>query len=149
MGAPTTYGPEIREKILKLLEEGKSLRKACQGEDMPTPAAVLKWCKTDKDFAERYDHARMVGYMLRADELLDIADDGTNDTYVDDEGRPRVDIDVIQRSRLRVDTRKWVLAKMLPKIYGDKVINEHTGTDGEPLTVRVVHEVVDPRSEGN
>ena len=55
-----------------------------------------------------------------ADEILDIADDGQNDTYVDDEGREKVDFENVKRSILRVDTRKWYLSKLAAKRYGDK-----------------------------
>jgi hypothetical protein len=66
-----------------------------------------------------------MGYEDMADDVLDIADNGTND-YVDTENGPSLDKDHIQRSRLRVDTRKWMLSKVLPKIYGDKVEIEQT-----------------------
>jgi len=58
--------------------------------------------------------------------LLEVADDGRNDTYTDEDGNIRTDHDVIARSRLRVDTRKWLLSKALPKIYGDKIEATHT-----------------------
>jgi hypothetical protein len=72
-----------------------------------------------------------------AEEILEIADDGTNDTYKDDNGNERTDQEVIGRSRLRVDARKWLLAKMLPKKYGDKIQQEVSGPDGEPLVVEI------------
>lgn len=64
-----------------------------------------------------------------AEEILQIADDGRNDTYEDADGHERTDSDVIQRSRLRVDTRKWLMSKLAPKKYGDKTLL--TGADGE------------------
>jgi hypothetical protein len=70
--------------------------------------------------------------------LFSIADDGKNDTYEDDEGRTRTDHDVIARSRLRVDTRKWYLSKVLPKIYGDRTI--HAGDPENPIDL-VVHRI--------
>jgi hypothetical protein len=54
------------------------------------------------------------------DELLQIADDGLNDTYEDEDGNEKTRVDVIQRSKLRVDTRKWIACKVLPKVYGDR-----------------------------
>jgi hypothetical protein len=69
------------------------------------------------------------------DELLEIADDGTNDTYEDVDGNPRTDHDVIARSKLRVDTRKWYLAKSMPKLYGERVALEHSGPNGVPIQV--------------
>ncbi len=56
-----------------------------------------------------------------ADELLEIADDGRNDWVVDEEGGDKYNGDHVQRSRLRVDTRKWLLSKALPKVFGDKL----------------------------
>lgn len=78
-----------------------------------------------------------MGDLGMADDLLEIADDGTND-FVEKE-RPNgpkflaFDGEHVQRSRLRVDTRKWILAKALPKIYGDKLTAEVTGKDGGPI----------------
>jgi hypothetical protein len=56
-----------------------------------------------------------------AHEIEQIADDGSRDTYEDAEGNVKVDHDVIARSRLRVDTRKWLMSKLQPKKYGDKL----------------------------
>ena len=41
--------------------------------------------------------------------------------------------DVIAHKRVQIDTRKWMLSKMLPKVYGDKVVAEITGKDGAAL----------------
>ena len=91
------------------------------------PSTVLLWKDADEVFAEQYTRARTLGYQLLADEILEISDDGSNDTYTDDEGNERTNQDVIARSRLRVDSRKWMLSKMLPKVYGDKIQTEHSG----------------------
>jgi hypothetical protein len=37
------------------------------------------------------------------------------------------------RSRVRIDTRKWILSKMLPKVYGDKAEVAVTGANGGPV----------------
>lgn len=83
-----------------------------------------------------------------ADELVEIADDGTND-YVEREvdGGVRVvfDGEHFQRSRLRVDTRKWVLSKVLPKIYGDKIGVEVTGDAALLATMEAARERVRQR----
>lgn len=74
-----------------------------------------------------------------ADETLEICDDGSNDWLErqgEDEKRTYVlNGEHVQRSRLRVDTRKWLLSKALPKIYGDKITTEHSGPDGGPIEV--------------
>ena len=59
------------------------------------------------------------------DELNEIADDGRNDwmtvTRRDGSEIEVANNEVLQRSRLRVDTRKWIMSKILPKRYGDKL----------------------------
>lgn len=103
---------------------------------MPSEALVRVWASDQTlPFFSQYAQAREIGYHVMADELLEIADDGINDRIVDEDGNERTDHDVIARSRLRVDTRKWLLSKALPKIYGDKIQNEHTGANGGPIAV--------------
>ena len=78
-------------------------------------------CGTDQDaggtFSQRYARARDAGYERMADELVEISDaDCTAD------GKP--DNALVQQARLRVETRKWILSKMLPKRYGDRITAE-------------------------
>ena len=73
------------------------------------------------EFSEQYARAREAQADKLAEEALQIADDGHSDTYVDGDGNVKTDTEVIQRSKLRVDTRKWLASKMAPKKYGDKV----------------------------
>lgn len=78
-----------------------------------------------------------------ADELLEVADDARNDWMErqDDNGGNswQVNGEHIQRSRLRVDTRKWMLSKALPKVFGDKVTQEHTSDPEKPVSV--IHKI--------
>lgn len=78
-----------------------------------------------KVFLEQYETARAIQADLMAEELIEIADDGTND-YMEKllqsgETIEVVNTEHIQRSRLRVDTRKWVASKLKPKKYGEKL----------------------------
>lgn len=126
----------IREEILRRLAAGESLRAICRDEGFPAPSTVLDWCAADTDFGERYARARITGYKLLAEEIIEIADDSTGDTTYSDSG-PKMDAEFVARSRLRVDTRKWLLAKMLPKVYGDKLAVEASGPDGGPIVMDV------------
>lgn len=78
-----------------------------------------------------------------ADEIIEISDDSSGDVIVDDEGNTRTDAERVARSRLRVDTRKWMLSKMLPKIYGDKIETTHKG---EVTFNKVERVIVDPKN---
>jgi hypothetical protein len=88
----------------------------------------------DEDLARAYAGAKLRQTEVMADEMLAIADDGRNDSYVDPKtGRTMTDTDVLGRSRLRVDTRKWLMAKLQPKTYGDQAQFRVTGDDGGPV----------------
>jgi hypothetical protein len=135
MGRPSSYTPEMGDKICDQLIEGMSLRKICLAEDMPSTSAVCRWLATNDTFREQYARAREAQAETLADEILDIADDGTNDWMADKEAEEgfRYNGDAVQRSRLRVDSRKWLAAKMLPKKYGDSATVRHADADGEKL----------------
>jgi hypothetical protein len=137
-GRLTEYTQDIAEKICKGISSGMSLRKVCADEEMPAPSTVCGWVLEDLNgFAEQYAKARRLQAELLADEIFDISDDSTNDYMLrqskSGEEYETVNPEVIGRSRLRVDSRKWYLSKVLPKIYGEKVTQEQVGADGGPI----------------
>lgn len=128
------FTQELADAICADLADGKSLREICRAENMPSEAVVRLWALDNTGgFSAQYARARAIGYERLAEDIIAISDDGQNDTYTDDDGNIRTNQDVIARSRLRVDTRKWMLSKMLPKVYGDKVT--HQGDADNPLQV--------------
>lgn len=141
----STFTQDIANAICAELAEGKSLRGAAENAGVGA-STVLGWTEANKEFGEQYARARQIGYQLLADEILDISDDGLNDTYIDEDGHTKTNQDVISRSRLRVDSRKWMLSKMLPKVYGDKLT--HQGDPDAPLTVinKIERVIVRPKS---
>lgn len=101
-------------------------------------STVFRWLSENKSFQEQYARAKEAQAEYYADEILDIADDGTNDWMdkLNSDGEvigEVVNHENIQRSRLRVDSRKWLLSKLIPKKYGDKVQQEISGPDGGPI----------------
>lgn len=121
------YSPEIAAEICQRLAAGESLRAICRELHMPSEAAVRQWVAADTAFASQYAQAREAGYHAMADEILEIADDTSHDTVHTEQGE-RADTEWISRSKLRVDSRKWLLSKMLPKVYGDKQAVELSGS---------------------
>jgi hypothetical protein len=136
-GRPTIYTEEIGDLICARLAEGESLNAICAGENLPAESTVRSWAvNPEHPISAKYRAAREVGYMKMADELLEISDDGSNDWMErrhgdDKESTWVVNGEHVQRSKLRVETRKWILSKALPKVYGDKVAV--TGEGGAPL----------------
>ncbi|WP_444633239.1 terminase small subunit-like protein [Cupriavidus oxalaticus] len=133
IGRPSSFTQRLAETICIRLACGESLRKICADEGMPDKTSVLRWLYTNEEFRTQYARARELQQEFMAEEILEIADDGTNDTYVDADGNVRVDHDVIARSRLRVDTRKWLMSKLAPKKYGERVDVNHGGQAENPL----------------
>lgn len=116
-GRPPIYSEELADAICERLSDGRSLRSICLDEDMPGQTTVFKWLASNEEFAKKYARAREAQADAIFDEMLDIADDGTNDYMGDDE---KYNGDAVARSKLRVDTRKWMASKLAPKKYGDK-----------------------------
>ena len=128
MGRPSEYDPEIALEICERISAGESLSKICSSDSMPAKSTICLWNLDNRcGFAEQYARSRRAQAELLADEIFTIADDGSNDTYTDEDGNTKTNQDAINRSRLRVDTRKWYLSKVLPKIYGDKLDLNHSG----------------------
>jgi hypothetical protein len=122
------YTPEIAETILERLADGEGLNAICRSEGMPSRGAVRKWIDTDHEgFGARYMRAHAQGIALLADDLIEISDDSSQDVVELPDGRKATDHEVVARARLRVDSRKWLLSKLIPKVYGDKVDVNHSG----------------------
>jgi transposase-like protein len=132
-GRPTEYTEELADRICAELAETANLRAVCRQEGMPSESTVRRWAIEDREgFSARYARARTIGYMRLADDVLEISDDSSGDAIVDPEtGVERINTEFVARSRIRVDTRKWLLSKVLPKLFGDKVAL--TGEDGGPI----------------
>lgn len=137
-GRPSAYTEELAKKICARLAQGRTLRDVCRDKDMPDESTVRQWAAENyQGFYPHYTHAREVGYQAMADEAIAIADDISRD-YKPRKARDGsvemvVDQEHVNRSRLRVDTRKWLLSKALPKIYGDRVTTEVSGPNGGPI----------------
>ena len=120
LGRPTDYSPELAADICSRLAAGSSLRAICMLDSMPSASSVFLWLTKYPDFSENYAKAvdeRAAGMF---DDMLDIADG------VEPEASH------VAKARLRVDTRKWALARMNPKKYGEKVA--HVGDkDEDPI----------------
>lgn len=127
--------PEIIDAVLNEIAGGKSMVRVCAMPGMPNRTSFLRRVADDKELQARYAMAMDARADKYAEETIDIADDGSNDTYVDDEGRTKVDTDVVARSKLRIAARQWYAAKIAPKKYGDKVDLNHGGQAENPLNV--------------
>lgn len=131
MGRPSDYNETIADAICNRLIEGESLRSICRDEGMPAAGTVFRWIASNPAFREHYTRARAEGCAAMAEDVIVIADDGSNDWMAEnDPDNPgyKANGEHIQRSKLRVDSRKWLLSKLQPKVYGDKQAVELSGS---------------------
>lgn len=138
-GRPTDYGPDIVSTICERIADGQSVREIARDDAMPAMSTIFKWLSIHPEFAEQYVRAKEAQAEHFAEDILDIADNANNDWMerLSDEDKSlgwRENGEAIQRSRLRVDSRKWLLSKLMPKKYGDKIT--HAGDAENPLVVR-------------
>lgn len=133
IGRPSDYTEELAESICLRLAEGESLRSVCRDDGMPCKQTVLRWISRISEFRAQYVRAKEEGAEAIAEELFDIADDGSNDWMekLDKDGEAigyQLNGEHVQRSKLRIDTRKWYLSKIMPKKYGDRIQHDQTIT---------------------
>lgn len=123
IGRPTEFSLELASEIcLALATSTEGIGPLCKkNEDWPHSATVFKWRILHKEFGEMYARAKQQQVEALVDEIIEIADDTSQDTLITDEGKEVVNHEHINRSRLRIDTRKWLAAKLAPRVYGDKI----------------------------
>lgn len=126
------FTQDIFDTICERIANGESLRSICRDDGMPDKSNVLRWLIPNEASAlrDQYARAREMQADTLFDDTLDIADDARNDWMerqgADDAGWV-ANGEHIQRSRLRIDTRKWMAGKLRPKVYGEKLDLNHSG----------------------
>ena len=120
--------------VMKHMREGHSLRQSTIRAGVATQT-FMDWVDKDPELSGHYAQARAAMIDAVADETMRIADEELIPT-----GEGKVDSAMVQKQRLRVDTRKWLLSKMAPKKYGDKL--ELSGDDKSPLTIQRIERVI-------
>lgn len=123
-GRPSTYTKKKAEDICSLTAtSSKSLKTICEELGIPV-GTVLEWLRVNEIFSKMYARAKEQQADFLAEEIISIADDGTNDYMTITKGDTEYNVEnkeVTNRSRLRVDARKWVAAKLKPRKYSERV----------------------------
>ena len=135
------WTPELEEAICTAIAlTPKGLEHICKANpSFPNPDTIYLRRNSNDNFSEKYTRAKAAQVMILADQIVEIADDAREDIEQTDDG-PVVNREVIERTKIRIDARKWLASKLAPKIYGDKMA--HTGEDGGPMQF-VVKSILD------
>lgn len=119
---PVKFSQAVFDRICDRMSEGESLRAICKTVGMPNKRTVMRWVEADQKLQIQYSAAQQLRAEHYFDEIVDIADSKSDP----------------QKTRVQIDARKWVLARMNPKKYGDKFTQELTGEGGGALVVELV-----------
>ena len=127
-GRPTIYTPELaREICTTIASSSKGIGRLCKDNpSWPTKETIFLWLKTYGDFSDQYARAKRLQIEVLVDEIIEIADDSSQDNIINQQGQIICNNASINRARLKIDTRKWIVSKLAPKIYGDKINNTHS-----------------------
>ncbi len=127
-GRPTDYNEELVKDILEHVSTTTiPLIKLCESiAYWPSNQTINRWRWEKQDFSDRYDRALAKRAHLHAEEVLAIADNIENDYIYDGDGNQIPNTEHIQRTKLRMEARKWIASKLASKVYGDKLQQETT-----------------------
>lgn len=133
LGRPSDYTEEMGLAICSRLADGESLRTICSDKHMPSKTSVFRWLEANEIFRDHYARAREALADYYAEDIIQISDDATND-WMERRSEAEKGAGVntgwvingehVQRSRLRVEARKWIVSKLYPKKYGEKIQQE-------------------------
>jgi hypothetical protein len=99
-------------RVIEAIADGVTLRAVAKNEGI-SASAIIRFVQNDESFAKQYAHAKEIQLEAFADEIMQIADSADEKT--------------VNAARLQVDSRKWLLSKLVPKKYGDKLDLNHSG----------------------
>lgn len=134
-GRPTEYSIALIDDLCeRISSSSKSLSTICK-EIGISRGTVYKWLnESDKqEFINKYARAKEEQADFLAEEILEIADDNSGDVTYNKDGDEVINTEFVQRSKLRMEARKWIASKLKPKKYSDRTNIDHT-TNGEKIT---------------
>ncbi len=127
MGRPSSFKSEQAFEICTRIFLGETIRQICESPDMPDRRTVYRWLEANEDFRHQYARAREESAHVAADGVTEIGK-----MVIDGEIPP-------DAARVAIDALKWAAGKRKPKVYGDRIVQEHTGADGGPIQTEVVN----------
>lgn len=133
------YSEELANEICDAISTtNKSVKKLCKlNKHWPSHETIFRWRRLNGHFCDQYTRAKQCQIETLVDDIIEIADDATNDYIENEEGKMVANSEHIGRSRLRIDTRKWLAGKLMPKLYADRNQPKQDGDEDAISKVRV------------
>ena len=126
-GRPSSYSPELATRFCDALAVSTAaIKYVCASDpEFPSETTVYEWTNKFPEFADKYARARARQADIYIQQIIEIADNEDRDT---------LNSVAVSRDRLKIDTRKWIACKLLPKVYGDKA-TEDKASQNENMTI--------------
>jgi hypothetical protein len=125
-GRPSDYTAELAARICDVIaSSSKGTKRLCaENPHWPCQDTLFSWLKKYPEFSEWYAKAKISQIEFLVDEILEISDDSSQDQFIDAQGKTVFNPQSVNRARLKIDTRKWLACKLVPRIYGLKPEDE-------------------------
>jgi len=122
IGRPSTYSLEIAKEICETITStSKGIKKLCrENKHWPSHDTIYRWLNENREFSDLYARAKQNQIEIFIDEIIEISDDVTHDSSMNANGQVITNHENINRSKLRIDSRKWLASKLVPRVYGSK-----------------------------
>lgn len=111
------YHDDMKDLVCKAVARLGSTRAVCREPGMPDRMSIANWCEQDPEFSAKYARHKAVGIAEFVEETIEIAD-------------AEMDPTAVPQAKLRVETRRWLAERMLPKVYGVRSGLDLTNSDG-------------------
>ena len=120
-GSEDICTPELVDRIITGVATGKTITAVCRDDPaLPEPLTVFRWLHDSPEAGKRYREAMLARTDVMHEQIIDISDETARD-YIETDSGPKLNPEHIQRSRLRVNTRQWLMERMQPKKYGSQL----------------------------
>ena len=138
-GRPTTYTPELGDRICdEIMKSEMGLFGLSEKYDwFPAPSSVYLWLTQYPNFSERYRACKEAQQDMMAESIIKIADDSSQDEIFSPNGNRIENREFTSRSKLRVETRMWLMERLAPKKYGKQVEAESESKDYQPPQINL------------
>jgi hypothetical protein len=117
------YSEEVAHEVCEAIASSScGLETICkQNPHFPKPSTIYQWLRKHKKFAEFYARAKQDQITVFIEDIIEISQNKSDDSFIDDMTKKRIsNPSAVQRSRLEIDTKKWLASKLVPKIYGER-----------------------------
>lgn len=127
LGRPTDYTEELADEICDTIAtSANGIPTLCKrNPHWPDMRTIFRWRRYNDSFCQKYMKAKQDQIEVLMDETIEIADDTSNDYVENGEGKIVANNELVNRSRLRIDTRKFLATKLAPRIYGDSLLSKN------------------------